>query len=83
MTRMKRLQISIEPDLDTALGVEARRQGVSKAALVRRWVGAQLTPLPPLEEDPLWEWVGGGEGQPDDSVSIDAVVYDRVDSSTP
>jgi hypothetical protein len=30
----------------------------------------------------LWEWVGGGEGRPDGSASADAVVYDRLDSST-
>lgn len=83
MARMKRLQISIEPELDVALGAEARRQGVSKAALVRRWVAEELNPLPPLEEDPLWAWVGGEAGKPDDSASVDAVVYDRRDSSTP
>ncbi len=84
MARMKRLQISIEPELDAALGAEARKQGVSKAALVRRWVAERTNALPPLEEDPLWLWVGGGEGgSPGDSASVDAVVYDRRDSSTP
>ena len=80
---MKRLQISIEPELDDALGREARKQGVSKAALVRRWVAERTSALPPLEEDPLWEWVGGDAGDPGDSASIDAVVYDRRDSMTP
>jgi hypothetical protein len=83
MARMKRLQISIEPELDAALGAEALKQGVSKAALVRRWVAEELSPLPPLEDDPLWAWAGGGQGHPDDSVSVDSVVYDRRDSSTP
>ena len=66
MARMKRLQISIEPELDRSLGAEARRQGVSKAALVRRWVRERVTPLPPLEQDPLWAFVGlaGDEAEP-------------------
>jgi hypothetical protein len=80
---MKRLQISIEPELDAALGNEARRQGVSKAALIRHWVAERIQPLPPIEEDPLWGLVGIFEGEADDSASIDAVVYDRRDSSSP
>jgi hypothetical protein len=77
MARMKRLQISIEPELDAALGRAARREGVSKAALVRRLVAQRLTPLPPLEEDALWEFVGAVEGAPGDSASVDDVVYPR------
>ena len=80
---MKRLQISIEPELDEALGREARKQGVSKAALVRRWVAERTCSLPPLEEDQLWELVGMFGGSADDSRSVDAVVYDRPNSSTP
>jgi hypothetical protein len=75
---MKRLQIMIEEELDEALGHAARKEGVSKAALIRRYVRDQLKPLPPLHEDPLWELVGmDDEGQPDDSVSVDDVVYPR------
>ncbi len=74
---MKRLQISIEPDLDAALGVEARKQGVSKAALVRRWVAERTNPLPPIEEDALWDWIGGDDGDVDASISVDDVVYPR------
>jgi hypothetical protein len=33
---MKRLQIMMEADLDDALDAQALREGVSKAALVRR-----------------------------------------------
>ncbi len=56
----------IEEDLDAALERQARREGVSKAALIRRYVREQMTPLPPLEEDPLWEIVGmvGDDGEP-------------------
>jgi len=72
---MKRLQISIEPELDAALGRAARRQGVSKAALVRRFVAEELKPLPPIEDDPLWGFVGAVEGGRRDSASVDDVVY--------
>jgi hypothetical protein len=75
MARMKRLQISIEPELDAALGRAARQEGVSKAALVRQLVAQRVRPLPPLEEDPLWEIVGIAEGAPDDSARVDEVVY--------
>ena len=74
MARMKRLQISIEPELDAALGREAQKQGVSKAALVRRWVAERVRPLPPIDEDPIWKLVGiaGPDVAPEE---IDEVVY--------
>ena len=75
MASVKRLQIMIEEDLDAALGRQAATEGVSKAALIRRYVRERLRPLPPLEEDPLWGLVGMIEGRPDDSASIDDVVY--------
>ena len=74
---MKRLQIMIEEELDEALERQARREGTSKAAIIRRLVGEKLKPLPPLHEDPLWDFVGMSEGSPDDSVSVDDVVYPR------
>ncbi len=75
MMSVKRLQIMIEEDLDAMLGRQARAEGVSKAALIRRYVRENITPLPPIEEDPLWEMVGADEGHPDDSMSVDDVVY--------
>ena len=73
---MKRLQIMIEEELDEALGQQAREERVSKAALIRRYVREKLRPLPPIEEDPLWDLVGMFEGgEPDDSQRIDEVVY--------
>ncbi len=72
---MKRLQIMIEEDLDAALARQAAGEGVSKAALIRRFVRERLRPLPPLEEDPLWELVGMDKGSPDDSMSVNDVVY--------
>lgn len=65
----------IEEDLDAALARKAAEERVSKAALIRRYVRERVTPLPPLEEDPLWGIVGMVEGAPDDSRSIDDVVY--------
>ena len=74
---MKRLQIMIEEELDDALELKARQEGTSKAALIRRYVGERLRPLPPIEQDPLWEMVGIVEGDPGDSASVDDVVYPR------
>jgi Ribbon-helix-helix protein, copG family len=72
---MKRLQIMIEPELDEALAREAAREGVSKAALIRLFVREKLKPLPPLHEDPLWEFVGAdADAEPAD---VDDVVYPR------
>ncbi len=72
---MKRLQIMIEEDLDSALQRQAATERTSKAALIRRYVRERLRPLPPIEEDPLWDLVGMDEGRPDDSSSVDDVVY--------
>lgn len=69
---MKRLQISIDDDLDEALDRRSAEEGVSKAALVRRFVRKELEPLPPLDEDPLWNFAGTGDFEPGD---VDDVVY--------
>jgi hypothetical protein len=74
MSLVKRLQIMIEEELDAELGRQARREGVSKAALIRRYVRDRLRPLPPLEEDPLWELVGADpDGEP--VADIDEYLY--------
>jgi hypothetical protein len=72
---VKRLQIMIEEDLDAALARQASEEGVSKAALIRRYVGERLRPLPPLADDPLSGLVGLVGGNRDDSMSVDDVVY--------
>jgi hypothetical protein len=69
---MKRLQIMIEEDLDEALDRQAIEEGVSKAALVRRFVRLAIEPLPPLRQDPLWKAVGTDSFEPSD---IDDTVY--------
>ena len=65
----------IDEDVDAALARQASEEGVSKAALIRRYVGERLRPLPPLADDPLSELVGLVEGNPGDSASVDEVVY--------
>jgi hypothetical protein len=72
---VKRLQIMIEEEVDAALARQALEEGVSKAALIRRYVGERLRPLPPLADDALSALVGLVEGHSDDSVSVDEVVY--------
>lgn len=67
----------IDEDLDEALSSQAREEGTSKAALIRRYVRERIKPLPPIEEDPLWELVGMSEGSPTDSMSVNDVVYPR------
>jgi Ribbon-helix-helix protein, copG family len=74
---MKRLHFRIDEELDLALERQARKEGTSKAALIRRYVAKHVKPLPPIEEDPLWELVGMDKGHPDDSASVDDVVYPR------
>lgn len=74
MSPVKRLQIMIEEDLDAALGRQAAREKTSKAALIRRYVRERLEPLPPLEEDPLWNLVGiAGDAEPVED--IDEYLY--------
>lgn len=55
---MRRIQIVMSEDLDDALERRARKERTSKSELIRRIVGRELRPLPPLEEDPLWKLVG-------------------------
>jgi hypothetical protein len=71
---VKRLQIMIDEDLDQILERMALDEGTSKAALIRRFVRERVAPLPPIEEDPLWQMVGADSYEPGRE-SIDDVVY--------
>jgi hypothetical protein len=62
----------IESDLDEALNRRSAEDGVSKAALIRRFVRSALQPLPPLAADPLSSMVGVDDFDP---VPVDDVVY--------
>jgi hypothetical protein len=73
---MKRLQIHIEEDLDDVLAVEAVRRKTSKAALIRQAVAERYVSAASPQDD-LLAMSGVIEGRPDDSDSIDDVVYGR------
>jgi hypothetical protein len=72
---MKRLQISIEPELDAAVERRAEEEGLSKAEVIRRCVREEIRPLPSVEDDPLFQMFGTIEGAPDSSLTVDEVVY--------
>jgi hypothetical protein len=75
---MRRIQIVIDAELDDALARQARAENVSKSALVRRYVGERLRPLPPIHEDPIWElFESASDAEIDPSETIDDVVYGR------
>ncbi len=59
---MHRTQISLEPEQYRRLGEEARRQGVSLAALIRRLVDEHFARSGSPEPDPLETIIGIGEG---------------------
>ncbi len=71
---MKRLQISIDEDLDDELAAEAARRRTSKAALIREYVRAHLRPAPASRRDPMAKLIGDID---DDAGDIDALVYGR------
>ena len=69
---MRRLQISIDEDLDEALAVEATRRRTSRAAIIREIVRQQLRPSDGA--DPFASLVGDID---DEAGDIDEVVYSR------
>lgn len=68
---MKRLQISIDEDLDEALAVEAARRKTSKASLIRQFVRDALRPSD-AASDPMAALIGDID---DEAGDIDEVVY--------
>ena len=71
---LRRVQLMLDEELDDALAREARAASVSKSELARRYLREQLRGLPPLESDPLWEFVGGSDAEP---AAVDDIVYPR------
>lgn len=74
---MKRLQISLEPELDELLGQMAREGGISKAEVVRRSLRKNVEQPPRLVDDPLFQLFGTGTGGLKPGETIDDVVYGR------
>jgi hypothetical protein len=74
---MKRLQIHIEEELDDALAVAAVQQGTSKAALIREVVAERYGSAADGREALLSMAGMFKDGSPDDSASIDDIVYGR------
>jgi hypothetical protein len=72
MKAVKRLQISIEEELDDALAVEAARRRTSKAALIREFVRERLGRGKPVPADPMASLIGDID---DDAGDIDSVIY--------
>jgi hypothetical protein len=70
---MKRLQISIDEELDDALAIEASRRRTSKAALIREYVRERLLSTS-AAKDPMAELIGDID---DEAGDIDATVYGR------
>lgn len=68
---MKRLQISIEEELDEALATEAVRRKTSKAALIREFVRERLGGRKP-SADPMAALIGDIDAEAGD---IDEVIY--------
>lgn len=77
---MKRLQISIEPELDAEVERYADEEGLSKAEVIRRCVRNEFRILPPIEEDPFFKLMGSASSDPNDTRSIDDVVYGSSDT---
>lgn len=67
---MKRLQIYLDESLDEELSRRSRREGTSKAALIREAVRREYGA--PSGADPFDEWGGGINEVPED---IDALLY--------
>jgi len=64
----------LDQELDDALAREARAARISKSELARRYLREKLQDLPPLESDPLWEFVGGSDAEP---AAVDDILYPR------
>jgi len=72
---MIRTQISVDVDVYTRAKAVARRMGISVAELVRR--GLQETIAREPTSKPWMAYAGILDGRPEDSSTVDEVVYGR------
>jgi hypothetical protein len=70
---MRRIQIHIDEALDAAVGAEAARRGISKAALIRASIAREVGATAPPPEDPWDAMIGWLDDDPVDD--IDDVLY--------
>lgn len=73
-SRVRRIQIYIEEEVDDALEATAAQTGRSKAALIRECVAEHYRPPIAVEHDPISALVGAVDVEPAD---VDEVVYGR------
>lgn len=72
---MIRTQISVDADLYVRAKEIARREGISLAELCRRSLEETVARQP--GDKPWMKYAGIVEGSPEDSSTVDAVVYGR------
>jgi hypothetical protein len=73
---MIRTQISVDADLYAKAKEVARRQRISLVELCRRSLAEALARMPNTKQ-PWMSLAGSNEGSPDDSATVDEVVYGR------
>ena len=74
---MIRTQISLDQEAYREAKAEAKREGISLAAFLRRSVSAALSGRA-LRKQPWMRYAGiVSSGNPDSSTSVDEVVYNR------
>ena len=73
---MIRTQISVDEELYERAKEAARRESISFAELCRRSLAEALSRQP--RDKPWMAYVGMFDGSPEDSVTVDDVVYGRT-----
>lgn len=72
---MIRTQVSLDAEIYERAKALARQQGISFAELCRRSLSIALAGFP--SERPWLAYMGAVEGDPDDSCTVDEVLYGR------
>ena len=77
MARMRRIQLVMDPELDDRLEREAKAQGISKSALVRRYVREYLDRP---HDNGLWRMPTFDDVEPIED--IDTELYGPLEADT-